>query len=281
MTIASEISRIQGNIADAYDALEAKGATMPIIEYSASLVSAIDTIPENSRYGCSFNNLLGPVNSSGTYVHDEGPSILSFNSIKYISSSWCLAYKFFNHTNIEEISFPDLENVQGLESLSNAFAAPNFSDLSIYKLTTVSFPKLVTVGQQCLWYTFSYQKSLTTVSFPELTRLVVSQSMGYCFYGCAALTTIVFPKLSDLTTNSALLDNCFAYSGLQSLSFPALTSTSFGSSTQQFHNMLRGVTGCTVHFPSNLQSIISSWTDIVNGFGGTNTTILFDLTATS
>jgi hypothetical protein len=64
------------------------------------------------------------------------------------------------------------------------------------------------------------------------------------------------------------------------MSFPALTSTSFGSYTNQFNNMLRMVTGCTVHFPSNLQSVIGSWSDITAGFGGTNTVVSFDLPAT-
>ena len=68
---------------------------------------------------------------------------------------------------------------------------------------------------------------------------------------------------------------------LTSISFPALTSTSFGSFTNQFNNMLYGVTGCTVHFPSNLQSVIGSWADVTNGFGGTNTTVSFDLPATT
>ena len=44
--------------------------------------------------------------------------------------------------------------------------------------------------------------------------------------------------------------------------------------------MLQGVTGCTVHFPSNLQSVIGSWSDVTAGFGGTNTTVLYDLPAT-
>ena len=44
--------------------------------------------------------------------------------------------------------------------------------------------------------------------------------------------------------------------------------------------MLQGVSGCTVHFPSNLQSVIGSWSDVTNGFGGTNTTVLFDLPST-
>lgn len=44
MTIASEIQRIQGNIADAYNSCAAKGATMPVTNNSASLAATIDTI---------------------------------------------------------------------------------------------------------------------------------------------------------------------------------------------------------------------------------------------
>lgn len=45
--------------------------------------------------------------------------------------------------------------------------------------------------------------------------------------------------------------------------------------------MLTDVTGCTVHFPSNFQSLIGSWSDVIDGFSGTNTTVLFDLPATT
>ena len=104
--------------------------------------------------------------------------------------------------------------------------------------------------------------------------------MASAFQGCKNLTSV---DLSSLTTISGMgmyraFYNC---TSLKSLSFPALTSTSFGSYTNQFNSMLSGVTGCTVHFPSNLQSVIGSWSDVTAGFGGTNTTVLFDLPATT
>lgn len=45
MTIASEIQRVQTNIANAYTSLEAKGATMPDTRNSANLASTIDSVP--------------------------------------------------------------------------------------------------------------------------------------------------------------------------------------------------------------------------------------------
>ena len=44
--------------------------------------------------------------------------------------------------------------------------------------------------------------------------------------------------------------------------------------------MLSGVTGCTVHFPSNLETVIGDWSSVTSGFGGTDTTVLFDLPST-
>ena len=108
-----------------------------------------------------------------------------------------------------------------------------------------------------------------------------SSGMDYTFHGLTSLTSVTFPSLVTLTGNKAM-QRCFQYcTSLTSISFPALTSTSFGSYTNQFNTMLNGVTGCTVHFPSNLQSVIGSWSDVTAGFGGTNTTISYDLPATT
>lgn len=62
---------------------------------------------------------------------------------------------------------------------------------------------------------------------------------------------------------------------LSSVSFDVLED--LGTRTDQFDDMLEGVTGCTVHFPSALESTMQSWTSVTDGFGGTNTTVLFDL----
>jgi hypothetical protein len=72
---------------------------------------------------------------------------------------------------------------------------------------------------------------------------------------------------------------------LTSVSFPALTSASFGSYKNQFSNMIQNVTGCTIHFPSNLDpqggsTVISSLTGYPS-FSGTNTVLAFDLPSTN
>lgn len=45
MSIQSEINRISGNVADAYSALSAKGATLPSKQNTDNLPSTIESIP--------------------------------------------------------------------------------------------------------------------------------------------------------------------------------------------------------------------------------------------
>ena len=125
--------------------------------------------------------------------------------------------------------------------------------------------------------------TLKKVYMPNVTKIdrfdMVFQNSG--------LEYIDLSSLSDLTSghtfwgtssNGGCFKNC---TSLQTLSFPSLNSNSFGSYTNQFNLMLQGVTGCTVHFPSNLQSVIGSWESVTTGFGGTSTVVLFDLPATT
>lgn len=107
---------------------------------------------------------------------------------------------------------------------------------------------------------------------------IPSNLLQYKFYKNSNIKSVEFPDLTSI--GSSGLYHCFQDTKIITISFPALKSTSFGSYTNQFTDMLSGVTGCTVHFPSNLESVIDSWSDVTSGFSGTNTTVLFDLPAT-
>lgn len=150
-------------------------------------------------------------------------------------------------------------------------------------LTYVEFPDLKYIGgYQALYNAFCGCTSLKEVKFPNLVSITEGYALEYAFYGCSSLTSLEFPKLSEIRGN-CIFQNCFPHT-LTSLSFPALTSKSFGSSTSQFNRMIQP-RNCTIHFPQNIESIISSWPDIRNKFGTTehedmSVTILFDLPAT-
>ena len=129
---------------------------------------------------------------------------------------------------------------------------------------------------------FQFLTSLKKVDLHNAKKVVLIGA----FSGLSNFQEIDLTSVEDLTTPRALggtasTGGAFANTSVSTLSFPSLKSTSFGSYTNQFAYMLKGVTGCTVHFPSNLQSVIGSWSDVTSGFGGTNTIVLFDLPATT
>lgn len=124
-----------------------------------------------------------------------------------------------------------------------------------------------------------YPTESFTFSLPSNVTSIGDYGLNYTFYGCTSLTSVDLSNVTSIGDGglSSAFRRC---TSLTSLSFPKLNSNSFGSYTNQFNNMLRGVTGCTVHFPSNLESVIGSWSSVTNGFGGTDTVILFDLPLT-
>ena len=207
---------------------------------------------------------------------------------------------FQNCTSLTTTStFANLTSI-GSNGLSACFwectsltTAPTFANLTsissnglrscFYGCTSLiaapTFTNLTSIGNYGLYCCFDGCTSLTTApTFTNLTS-IGDRGLYNCFYGCTSLTTA--PTFASLTSIDEYgLYQCFENTKITSISFPALKSTSFGSRTNQFNNMLSIVTGCTVHFPSNLESVIGSWSDVTSGFGGTNTTVLFDLPAT-
>ena len=260
------------------------------------------------KYGADVNNFLGDVDANGVLQVPTEQVDLVFTGVEDLGRE-SLSYKFYKNINLKSVTFPDLISVSGDNALEKAFQVGSlpsgqgymgFSSFSFpkletisgyhafentfsgnYALTSVSFPKLKTVsGVGGLYQVFNGCTFITSASFPELTTISGSQALCYLFNNCQSLASLEFPKLSVLTGSQAFYYTFNLCRNLQSVSFPALTSQSFGSYTNQFSRMLNSVTGCTVHFPSNLQSVIGSWGDVQNGFGGTNTTVLFDLPAT-
>ena len=226
------------------------------------------------RYGASVETFLGNVNANGVLQVPSQQIDLSFDGVTDVASS-VLYRRFYDTDTIKTVNFPDAVTISGYYAMYEAFRDSS-------NITTLNFPKLTTIsGTTAFQFAFTSNASLTIVNFPELTTISGDHSCHYMFYSCQALQTLTFPKLSSITGDTCLGSLCYNSRGMQNIYFPALTSNSFGSYTNQFNSMLSGVTGCTVHFPSNLQSVIGSWTSVTAGFGGTNTSVLFDLTATT
>lgn len=200
--------------------------------------------------------------------------VIDMSSLKKVSGDNSCYYMFENCIGLTEAYISSLTTVSGYSACYGMFfKCEGLTQADMSSLTTVSgYNGCCSMFQGCVNLTILKLSALTTVNnFSALDSMCSD---------CRALTNMSFPALNALTGYNSLRSAFRRCTSLISLSFAALTSTSFGSYTNQFSNMLEGVTGCTVHFPSNLQSVIGSWADVIAGFGGTNTTVLFDLPAT-
>ena len=204
----------------------------------------------------------------------SGITSVNLSSLTTISGNYSLQICFQNCSGITSVNLSSLTTVSS-NGLMRAFSA-------CVGITSVNLPSLTTIsGTNGLYACFDHCTGITSVNLSSLTTISGISGMNYCFSGCTGITSVNLPSLTTLTGGTSMQSCFYDCTGLISLSFPALKSTSFGTQTNQFNNMLKNVTGCTVHFPSNLQSVIGSWADVTGGFGGTNTTVLFDLPATN
>ena len=172
-------------------------------------------------------------------------------------------------SNLSSVNLSSLTSVSGSAAFANSFSYCNLTEASLPSLTTVT-------GSNALSGMFYNNRNLRTLNLSSLETASGSECIGNIAAGCSNLTSVEFTSLFELSGSRALV-GAFYDSGVRSLLFPALTSESFGNYTNQFEGMLSGVSNCTVHFPVDLRDTIENWSDITNGFSGTNTTVLFDL----
>ena len=193
---------------------------------------------QKKKYGADIDVLIGDISNNGMLLIPQKQADLVFTGVKSVGAQ-ALMQKFKN-ANVQNVIFPDLEILGAGSAMEECFYNTS--------IKTLSMPKLQTLTNGYVLASAFRNTQLTSVEFPALTTIDGNYALQYCFARCLHLT---------------------------SLSFPALTTVS--NNVHQFTDMLQQVTGCTVHFPASMQNIIGSWEDVTNGFGGTNTIVLFDL----
>lgn len=176
------------------------------------------------------------------------------------------------YTGLGEVTV-NVPTSQGIVIVSDGSSNTGFSLKSLEV-------KDITAYQYMFNKFYIFGDTITSLDFSSINNISGAQAFAYAFQLCTGITTALFTNLQTLTGAGVFYFAFRRCTALQTIYFNSLTSNSFGTSTNQFQSMLDGVTSCTVHFPSNLQSVIGNWTDVQSGFGGTNTTILFDLEAT-
>lgn len=176
-----------------------------------------------------------------------------------------------------DVDLNNLETISGRESFAQFMNSCPNSKVKANNIRTISGDNAMSgafwqYDKQTVEIDFDFSK-LETVS----GKNALADAFGYCYL---KNPEVHFTNLHNLTGSGAL-GMCFGSTNVSDIYFDSLTTQSFGSYTNQFSVMLFLVEGCTVHFPSNLESVIGEWSDVLSGFGGTNTTVLFDLEATS
>lgn len=199
---------------------------------------------------------------------------VSFPSLKYVYGTDSFLETFILCNSLEHISFPELEEV-GDGSFLGAFDSCS--------LKSASFPKLKRIGVESFRNFLIRNYELDNADFSSLEE-AGANSMIYCFGNCD-FKSFVFPKLTKL--GYACLTNAFYMNrNLEEVSFPALTAESVNVPDQEeeepytgyfFYNMLSRCSNVTVHFPADTEDLLCHRDWVLNGLGGTNTTILFDI----
>ena len=247
MSVADQINRIKTNIANAYSAAEAKGATIPEVKNSENLSACVDSITAGggggTQFGLTAEQMLGTLDGEGNLTIPTLPSI-TFTGLVGIPNNRYY-YKFY-YRNFE-------------------------------KGAVVSFPDLTNIATSGMYRCFSYCTSLTSVDLSALT-IVYSSGLQDCFSNCTSLTSV---DLSALTTvGNRGLDSCFNYcTSLANISFPSLTSVqtnSFGNTSHAY--CFRDCTALTeIHFRADAQTAIEAMTGYADKWGASGATIYFSL----
>ena len=218
---------------------------------------------------------------------------VSFPKLESISGN-SVFQMAFNGVKIETFSLPELLTITGTGVFSSAFSGNSY-------FKKISFPKLTSAASNS-FYQVAQNSAIEEASFPLLTT-IGDGGFSLAF----ASTPLETLNLNSLTTaGSNVFDSAFYGTNIRILSFPSLTtvgskcftemvsgynfsplitdiyfnslnSNSFGGNTDCFNNMLDEAPNVTVHFPVGLDATIGNWSDVLAGFGGVNTTILYDL----
>lgn len=270
------------------------------------------------RYGVDITDILGEVDANGNLTRPTGRNVPDFSAITGSVGQAQLMGKFYNSAitgnvvlnatsianygcswafrqsditgfecprlttcgaNCFEYAFMDADvKVVKFDSLTD-INNYGFNDAFMRsRLESASFNALEIIDKAEVFVSAFARTHITQNPFPKLKEISGGRVFSVAFGYCNDIETFAFDKLETITGNLALTYAFSHCSKLETLSFPAFKAV--GTNTDIFNNMLDGCSGVTVHFPSNMQSVIGGWDDVSNGFGGTNTTVLFDLEPT-
>ena len=221
MSIASEITRIKDNIADAYYAIEAKGGTVPSQANSDNLADSITSIPgEKTKYGISIDDMFGDVNASGAYSFPNTQFTPDFSGIKTINNDYAFYYRWY--TSDRRSTGPAGVIKFGLisASASNVFSTAFCNKLGV---TGIDLSKLVTVtGQNYFYQTFRGCANNVSCDLSSLESVISSSGLGSTCRDQSKLVTLKIGKLKIVNGSSAIAAFAQDCSSLKSVDLSSL-----------------------------------------------------------
>ena len=258
----------------------------------------------SSGGGTTINNQDISVTENGTYTADEGYTGLGTVEVN-VPTSTPEMYRVFENNNgvlsnstttafiplpesIVDISDYALYNAyKGTSSSAlsgnidlSSLQAINGSSACYYTfanctgITSIDVSSLIVIGgSSCCYCMFSGDTGITSADFKSLVCIRGNSCCRQMFYNCTNLTSVNISKVARL---SGSLQQAFQNTAITELSFNNLAYTATNINAG-FQNMLQGCSNVTVHFPAEWQTDMASYSNVTAGFGGTNTTVLFDL----
>lgn len=175
MSIASELTALNGYILGAYDEIDTKGGTVPANKNMANLASAIASI---SGGGGDTTGWADVMHGTGTIVNDS--LLTTTGKEAFRASSNVTSGQVFQ--KITSASFPNLTRI-------NEYCFFNWN-----ALTTMNIPACTFIGS----YAFASCTALTTLIAPNVAHIggtTTSESNGSrAFNSCSSLTEIYMPN---------------------------------------------------------------------------------------
>ena len=254
MTIASEITRINTNIANAYTACDNKGATMPVTQNSANLATTINSISGGGGIG-----ITREVSANGVYQVPTSSFTFSLPSNATDVGDYAMYYAFKGCTGLTSVDLSSLTTVSGNYAMQYAFRdCTGLTSVDLSSLTTVS-------GNYAMQYAFRDCTGLTSVDLSSLTTVSGNYAMQYAFQGCTGLTSVDLSSLTTLTNSSAFYNMFSGCSNLTNISFSNLEiigdkySSSNDANYRQFYQCFQNCNKLTsITFPELKEIYCSS-----------------------
>lgn len=281
VTSSIDANIIAGNIKDGVTILGVTG------DYTGTTPTGTKNITANGIHdvsGYASADVQVPTTAPDYYVEfpvdnnhklSRPTSFIDLTGVKDLGAH-ALTYLYYS-SNITSADFKDVEVISGSYACAQLFAICS-------SLVSFSAPKLKNIsGASACQNIFSQCNNIEDVEFPVLETISGNYALNGAFMQANRLKTVRFPKLETISGNSifGLYTGCITASNVN-IYFNGLKTTSVVSLTAL--DKLFSSSGCTIHFPSNLDpqtgsTLISSLTGYPN-FGGTNTVLAFDLPAT-